>query len=52
MPDLALDEIERGWKLLNEGKDNEVFQLIKILEKNLAMNFLLRVLIEQNLVNL
>ncbi len=34
MPDLALDEIERGWKLLNEGKDNEVFQLIKILEKN------------------
>ncbi|MHA2088607.1 MAG: hypothetical protein ACW972_10045, partial [Promethearchaeota archaeon] len=34
MPDLALDEIERGWQLLNEGKDNEVFQLIKILEKN------------------
>ena len=34
MPDLALDEIERGWQLLNEGKDNEVLQLIKILEKN------------------
>ncbi len=33
MPDLALDEIELGWQLLNEGKDDEVLQLIKNLEK-------------------
>jgi tetratricopeptide (TPR) repeat protein len=34
MSDLALNEIERGWDLLNEGKDDEVLQLINNLEKN------------------
>ncbi|MFW9824083.1 MAG: hypothetical protein ACFFE4_14155 [Candidatus Thorarchaeota archaeon] len=31
---LALDDIEQGWLLLNEGKEDEALRLIRILEKN------------------
>ncbi|MFX0030752.1 MAG: tetratricopeptide repeat protein [Candidatus Hermodarchaeota archaeon] len=34
MPDLAYDEIEQGWRLLNEGKEEDALRLIRILEKN------------------
>jgi tetratricopeptide (TPR) repeat protein len=33
MPDSVLEEIERGWKLLNEGKEEEALKLVRETEK-------------------
>jgi len=33
MPDPALEEIERGWELLNEGQEEEALELVREIEK-------------------